>query len=211
MRAFVIIFLLFVLTLAVFVVGHRKTSLREEHNPAAARPVKTNSPTNASDGFYVGKGDQRVYVNYATSDPLLRTFLQSVMDASSDPNAQGKEIFLKICAVCHQRDGEGKDGVAPPLLGSEWALTPTGGRLARIVLNGLNGPIRVRGRDWNLSMPPWRENLNDDQVSVVLTYIRTQLGDNHASAITPESIAAARKEARPTPETSDSLLRIADQ
>jgi mono/diheme cytochrome c family protein len=106
------------------------------------------------EGFYVGKGDQRVYVNYATPDPVLRSFLQGVMDGSADPNVKGRELFMTICAACHQRDGEGKNGVAPPLVGSEWALAPGGGRLVRIVLNGMTGPVRVHGKDWNLPMPP---------------------------------------------------------
>jgi mono/diheme cytochrome c family protein len=207
MRIVTIIFFLLVLVLAIFLYSTRKAA-SPARNPPSVRVVSSHLSLDASNGFYVGKGDQRVYVNYATPDPLLRSFLQSVMNASADPSAQGKEIFLRICAVCHQRDGEGKDGVAPPLIGSEWALTPSGNRLLRIVLNGLNGPIRVRGRDWNLSMPPWRENLSDDQLSVVLTYIRTQLGDNHAGPITPETVAAARKSARSTPETADELLRI---
>ena len=178
---------------------------------APREPTRTNLPASPDEGFYVGKGDERVYINYTTSDPVLRSLLQSVMDGSSDPKAQGREIFLKICAACHQRDGDGKDGVAPPLLGSEWVLAPGGGRLARIVLNGLTGPIRVRGQEWNLPMLPWRANLSDEQVSVVLTYIRSQLGSNHAGPITPGVVAEARKEARTTPETSEELLRISDQ
>ncbi len=173
--------------------------------------VKTNPAAEPASGFYIGSGDQRVFVKYATPDPVLRSFIQSVMDGSTDPKAQGKEIFSKLCAACHQADGEGKDGLAPPLLGSEWALTAGGGRMVRIVLNGLSGPVQVRGRAWNLSMPAWRENLTDDQVAVVLTYVRTQLGSNHAGPITPEFVAAVRKETHDTLETSDELLRISDQ
>ena len=223
------LFLLVVLALALFLAvqfgspllfpakaGHKNWARQEPRKsipgPVALREqARTNPPAGVPEGFYTGKGDERAYVNYATPDPVLRSFLQSVMDGSSDPNAKGKEIFLKICAACHQRDGEGKEGVAPPLVGSEWVLSPGGGRLVRIVLNGLTGPVRVRGKEWNLPMLPWRENLDDDQVAVVLTYIRTQLGSQHAGPITPELVAAARKEARATPETVDDLLRISDQ
>jgi mono/diheme cytochrome c family protein len=229
MRVIAILLLFFVLALAVFLAvqfgspilfpakaGNGKEARKKQREPAngpeaSRKQSRTNPPATVSDGFYLGKGDQRVFVNYASADPVLRSFMRSVMDGSSDPNAQGKEIFLKICAVCHQNDGEGKDGVAPPLIGSEWALGPGGGRLVRIVLNGLTGPIRVRGRDWNLPMPPWRENLDDDQLAVVLTYVRSRLGTNQAGPITPEFIAAARKETRATPETSEELLRISDQ
>ena len=83
--------------------------------------------------------------------------------------------------------------------------------MIRIVLNGISGPVRVRDKDWNLVMPPWRENLNDDQVAVVLTYVRTQLGSNRATAVTPEAVAAARKESSASPETAAQLLRINDE
>jgi mono/diheme cytochrome c family protein len=174
-------------------------------------PVITNQPAEPATGFYVGNGDQRVFVNYATPDPVLRSFIQSVMDGSLDPKAKGREIFLRLCAACHQPDGGGKEGVAPPLVGSDWALAPGGGRLVRIVLNGLTGPVQVRGKTWNLSMPPWRENLSDDQIAVVLTFVRSELGNNHAGPIASEFVASARKETRTTMETSDELLRISDQ
>jgi mono/diheme cytochrome c family protein len=229
MRVFAIISILVLLALALFLAAHfgspllfpaqadhGKAPLQGRRAPANAAEAphertRTNGATGPQEGFYVGKGDQRVYVDYATRDPVLRSLIQSAMETSSDPNAKGKELYLKICAACHQRDGEGKEGVAPPLAGSEWALAPGGGRLVRIVLNGLTGPIRVNGRDWNLPMPPWRANLDDDEVAVVLTYVRSQLGSNRAGPVTPESVAAVRKEVRATPETSDDLLRISDQ
>jgi mono/diheme cytochrome c family protein len=228
MRVFATLALFLVLVLMVFLFAHRSpTSLspaqaghadgtRQEQrkstpeSEAPPAPLKTNLPAGLPEGFYIGKGDRRVYINYTTPDPVLRSLLQSVMDGSSDPNAQGKEIFLRICAACHQRGGEGKDGVAPPLVGSEWVLAPGGGRLVRIVLNGLTGPVRVNGKDWNLPMPPWRANLDDQQVAVVLSYVRSQWGSQHAEAITLESVAAVRKEVR-APETSAELLRISDQ
>jgi len=228
MRVKVVLFLLLGLGLAALLAGRFGSALLPPAKPVAKQPLqtrpaslqipeapleqaKTNPPASPSDGFYLSNGNQRVYVKYATPDPLLRSFMQSVMDDNSDPNAKGKEIFLKICAVCHQRDGEGKDGLAPPLVESEWVLAPKGHRLVRIVLNGLAGTIRVHEKDWNLSMPPWRANLNDDQVAVVLTYIRSQWGGEHAGPITPELVASLRREARATPETSDELLRIPDQ
>jgi mono/diheme cytochrome c family protein len=159
----------------------------------------------------VGEGDRRVYVKYDTTDPVLRSFIQSVMKDNSDPNAKGRELFLMICAACHQRDGEGKAGVAPPLAESEWVLAPGSGRLVRIVLNGLTGPIRVRGQDWNQPMPAWRTVLDNDQVAAVLTYTRSRVGTNQAGPITAEVVGAARQETHPTPETAEELLRISDQ
>jgi mono/diheme cytochrome c family protein len=174
--------------------------------------MKTNPPPASAPpaGFYIGK-DPPVYVSYGTPDPLLQFFIQSVMTSADDPLAKGKAIYAKICAACHQPDGAGKDGVAPPLAGSEWVLAPGGERLVRIVLNGLTGSIRVQGRDWNLPMPPWKENLKDEEIAILLTYIRSSLGANKAEPIAAPLAAAARQESHPAPETSEELLRISDQ
>lgn len=173
--------------------------------------LKTNSPQHAlPTGFYVG-ADEPVYVTYGTSDPVLRAFIRALMSSGTDAAGKGRAIFEKTCAACHQRDGMGKDRVAPPLVGSEWVVTPGGGRLARIVLNGLNGPITVQGRSWNLPMPPWRENLDDDAIAVVLNYIRSDLGTNKAPAIKPALVGAARQELHPGPETAAELLQLSVQ
>ncbi|HUD82643.1 MAG TPA: hypothetical protein VMQ67_04040, partial [Candidatus Saccharimonadales bacterium] len=64
-----------------------------------------------------------------------------------------------------------------------------------------------KGRVWNLAMPPWRENLKDDEIAVVLTYIRSKVGGNKAGPIKPELVSAARQESHPGPETAAELLK----
>jgi mono/diheme cytochrome c family protein len=172
--------------------------------------VNTNPPSAGTPtGAYVGK-DKLVYVDYGTRDPALQSFIRALMDGSYDTTANGRAIFQKICAACHQPDGAGKEGVAPPLAGSEWVLAAQGDRLVRIVLNGVSGPLQVKGREWNLPMLPWRETLKDDEIAVVLTYIRSKIGENKAGPIKPELVSAARKESHPGPETAAELLKLSD-
>lgn len=173
--------------------------------------LKTNSSSPAlPTGFYVGI-DQPIYVTYGTSDPVLRSLIRALMQDNTDPMAKGEAIFEKTCAACHQRDGLGKEGVSPPLVGSDWVLAPGGQRLVRIVLNGLSGPVTVQGRVWNLPMPPWRANLDDDAIAVVLNYVRSGLGTNKAAAIKPELVGTARQELHPGTETSAELLELSVQ
>jgi mono/diheme cytochrome c family protein len=170
--------------------------------------LKTNAPSlDAPPGFYADT-NRLVYLNYTTPDPVLRSFLRWVMGSSGDSKTKGRAIFQKICVACHQPAGEGKEGVGPPLAGSEWVKAPSGERLVRIVLNGLNGPIQVQGKTWNLVMPPWRENLDNEQIAMLLNYIRSQWGGEGAAPIKPDLAAAARQESHPKPETSEELLRI---
>jgi mono/diheme cytochrome c family protein len=103
---------------------------------------------------------------------------------------QGRRIFENICALCHNTDGSGKSGQAPPLAGSEFALGSPN-RMIRIPLVGLNGPVQVKGQAYNLSMAAMGATLSDDDLAAVLSYIRQSFG-NKASAITPEEVKAIR-------------------
>jgi mono/diheme cytochrome c family protein len=170
--------------------------------------LKTNAPSlDSPPGFYAGTNNA-LYLSYSTPDPVLRTFLRWVMGGGGDDRSKGQKIFQKICAACHQQDAAGKEGVAPPLAGSEWVQAAGGERLVRIVLNGLSGPVQVQGKTWNLAMPPLRENLDDEQIAMVLNYIRSQWGGGGAAPIKSELAATARQEAHPKPETAGELLRI---
>ena len=122
--------------------------------------------------------------------------------------SRGKVIYENICGLCHNNDGAGKPGQAPPFVGSEWALgSPS--RMIRIPLAGLAGPIQVNGQPWNLAMPAMGAALPDDDLAAVLTYIRQSWG-NKASAITAEQVKTVRAEVgnRTQPWTADQLNAI---
>ena len=116
--------------------------------------------------------------------------------SGSDPVAFGKNVFLANCAICHQPSGLGIPGVYPPLAGSEIVVGQNGfgeNHLARIVMYGLGGSLRLGDANYNGYMAPWRSVLNDAQIAAVLTYIRQAWG-NQAGPIAPEGIAALRAE-----------------
>lgn len=104
---------------------------------------------------------------------------------------KGKTIYATLCAACHQPHGFGLDGLAPPLVDSEWVL----GKpevLARIVMHGLAGPVKVAGHTYNLAMPPLPQ-LTDEDVAGVLTYIRREW-EHTASAVEPKAITIIREQ-----------------
>lgn len=109
--------------------------------------------------------------------------------SEQDRFTQGKLLYTAICMACHQQHGMGMEGLAPPLVDSEWVLGSEQ-RLARIVMHGLTGPVKVQGRTYNLDMPPLGV-LNDDQIASVLTYIRREW-EHGASPVTPEAIKTIR-------------------
>jgi len=117
-------------------------------------------------------------------------------DGPVDPKVLGKRVFTQNCVVCHQTTGLGVAGQFPPLVGSEWVVG--GGwhgdnHLVKILLNGLQGPIQVKGDTYNNAMPPWSQ-LSDEQISAVLTYIRSEWG-NDAPPIPTEYVQLIREAA----------------
>ncbi|HWM24870.1 MAG TPA: cytochrome c [Chthoniobacterales bacterium] len=114
---------------------------------------------------------------------------------------RGKKIYSANCAVCHQPDGLGAAGQGyPPLAGSEWVDGGTK-RLGMIVLKGLQGPITVKGVPYGTAvMQPWDKTLSDAKIADVLTYIRQAWG-NKGGPVTPEGVAALRKELANHPDS----------
>ena len=121
---------------------------------------------------------------------------------------RGRAVYENICGLCHNSDGKGRPGQAPPFVGSEW-VTGSPNLMIRIPLSGLSGPVRVDGTEWNLSMPAMGAALPDDDLAGVLTYIRQSWG-NKASAVTPEQVKAVRAElgARSQPWTAEQLKAL---
>jgi mono/diheme cytochrome c family protein len=88
---------------------------------------------------------------------------------------RGEAVYQVTCAACHQPNGLGIEGLAPPLADPYW-LSKSDEELSRIVIEGISGKIEVGGKTWDLVMPPWAQ-LSDDQVADVLTYVLAQFGD----------------------------------
>ncbi|MDZ4290175.1 MAG: c-type cytochrome [Prosthecobacter sp.] len=101
----------------------------------------------------------------------------------------GKMIYGGLCAACHQPTGLGLEGLAPPLVDSEWVLGPAD-RVTRIILHGLGGPVNVGGRTWRLEMPPLPQ-FTDEDIASIQTYIRREW-EHNASPVTPEEVAKIR-------------------
>jgi mono/diheme cytochrome c family protein len=101
----------------------------------------------------------------------------------------GKALFASVCAACHQVTGRGRDGLAPPLLDSDWVLgNPEA--LVRVVMHGVSGAITVNGREYIGEMPGLGA-LGDSQMASVLTYLRREWGHT-AAPVDPEQVSAIR-------------------
>ena len=141
--------------------------------------------------------------------PARRTAAKPV--AKQQPQQQGpdgKQVYSTTCAACHQATGLGVEGTYPPLAGSE-IVEGDEGKVARIVLHGLTGPVEVAGETYSGAMPPWGGVLKDPEIAAVITYVRGAWG-NHAAPVTAAKVASIRASnaARKTPWTAAELAQI---
>jgi mono/diheme cytochrome c family protein len=111
---------------------------------------------------------------------ILRTVLAATLVAGAVPPALasgGEATFSKVCAACHEANGEGLPGVYPPLAHriGRYVEVPEGrAYLVRVVSFGMFGPIRVDGRPYNGLMPS-HPKMSDAEVADVLDYVLTAL------------------------------------
>jgi len=136
--------------------------------------------------------------------PSLLALLASLVFVTAAED--GAQVYNTLCVACHGPDGKGLNGL-PPLVGSDW---PKGqaARSIKIVLNGLEGPVEVAGKSYNIVMPPQGAVLSDEKIAAALTYVRKAFAGG-AGAVTPDEVKVVRAATaqRVTPWTAEELLK----
>ncbi|HRE66371.1 MAG TPA: cytochrome c [Cyclobacteriaceae bacterium] len=101
---------------------------------------------------------------------------------------RGKTIYEAQCMSCHMAEGEGLEGIFPPLAKTDYLNDKN--RLIKVTVLGVRGPMKINGVDYNGEMTSF--DLNNEQVSDVLNYIRNSWG-NKGVPILPAEIQPALK------------------
>ena len=104
--------------------------------------------------------------------------------AHAEP-VDGKALFAKNCAACHQASGAGIPGAFPALKGNVFAQ----GDPAIVIATILKG---------RAGMPAFAGSLDDEKLAGVITYLRGAWG-NQAGAVTPADVATVRSTASIAP------------
>ena len=190
-------------------------SLFRAFNKGALGMLKVNGPENLL--AYSGKEVDAVYLGSqaeAGSDAQkqIASLRAQVKEAiKSDPTisgltkeiqvAKGKQVYMQTCFVCHQIKGEGLLGQIPPLAESDYLMADKE-RSIRVVLQGLSGEVLVNNRKYNGVMAPMN-NLSDDEIADVLTYVRNSFGNN-GDSVTRDEVRRIRSES-PAPVTFEAF------
>ena len=126
---------------------------------------------------------------------LMGLGVLSALTHSKDPLAEsmerGKELYNDNCINCHMANGEGVQGVFPPLAKSDYLRDSTE-RSIRAVKYGLQGTIKVNGVAYNGIMPS--AGLDDDEVADVMNFILNSWGNSSDTLITPERVKLVKEE-----------------
>lgn len=112
----------------------------------------------------------------------------SLKGFSQDAN-KGKKVYTQTCVSCHQATGVGIASVFPPLAKSDY-LNADVNRAIKQVIKGSKGGAKVNGKIYKTPMPA--QNLTDQQIADVLTYVYSSWGNNK-KVVTPAMVKAQRK------------------
>lgn len=159
--------------------------------PASLKTLKSAMTDKASAKLFASVAARLAWPGKPGAPPPPK--IVPLTEAQTTLFEKGKTVYHTLCTACHQPHGFGLDGLAPPLVDSEWVL----GKpevLARIVMHGLAGPVKVAGRTYNLAMPPLPQ-LTDEDVAAVLTYIRREW-EHTASAVETKAVTAIRDQSK---------------
>jgi mono/diheme cytochrome c family protein len=88
--------------------------------------------------------------------------------------SSGRVVYQSHCQNCHGANGEGLQGLIPPLTDQAY-LKANKNVLACSVNNGLKGKITIQGREFDGTMPS--NDLAPINLAMALTYVTNSFGN----------------------------------
>ncbi|MCH8619740.1 copper-containing nitrite reductase [Undibacterium sp. TS12] len=172
-------------------------SIFRAFNKGALAIMKVDGP--ARKDIYSGKELDSVYLgdraqaNLAAVSTATKAAESGTLTVQDQINAGG-QLFTGTCSVCHQANGAGLPGVFPPLAQSDY-LNSDPQRSISVLLRGLTGKVTVNGKEFDSVMPAMNQ-LNDDEVANILTYVLNSWG-NKGGRVQASEVKAERAKAVP--------------
>ncbi|MDR2875684.1 MAG: cytochrome c oxidase subunit II [Methylobacillus sp.] len=101
---------------------------------------------------------------------------------------QGKAVYEKNCAACHQPDGKGIPPTFPALAGSKIINGPNFDASGKLLADSHVDRV-FNGKN---AMPAWKTMLSDADIAAVVTYERNSFGNTMGDLVQPSQIKALR-------------------
>jgi alcohol dehydrogenase (quinone), cytochrome c subunit len=176
--------------------------LREGHNRIGTAFGSMTEAVNNSTS-YLSDSDINAIATYLKSLPATSpqhpvAYNNATTAALRDrPTTQpGGAVYTGACASCHGFDAKGFTPYMPALVGNPVVLDHDPSSLINLMLNG-SIPLVAKGTPDAYRMPQFRQQLSDQEVADVITFIRNGWG-NGATAVTAAQVATLRKATNPT-------------
>ncbi len=103
-----------------------------------------------------------------------------IEEVYTDTKTVGLNLYRQHCAACHGEDGLGNKNLAPPIYQSEY-LSGDPEKLVLLTLHGLQGPITIKGKRYELNavMPGLKDNpeLSDNDIANILSFVRNAFSE----------------------------------
>jgi glucose/arabinose dehydrogenase/cytochrome c553 len=122
------------------------------------------------------KRKERTYIK--TPDPKLDNL-------QTGDALEGSILYNTYCARCHSRNGMGDNSRFPPLVESPVVMGDKN-LLISIVLNGLQGSLKVGDKTFSGIMPAHKNILDDHAIASITTYVRRRFGKRGSGVKTTE-------------------------
>lgn len=152
---------------------------------------------------YLSDSDIQAIANYLKSLPETSTQQATVYNNGmtvalrNTPTKQpGGVVYIGACGSCHGFDAKGFPPYMPALASNPVVLDDNPYSLINLVLNG-SVPLLASGMPDAYRMPQFRQQLSDQDIADVITFIRNGWG-NQAPAVTAAQVAKLRKTTDPT-------------
>ena len=115
---------------------------------------------------------------------LWHNLRQDALEASRE---RGRLVYGDFCVTCHQDNGEGVEGIYPPLANSDYLMANRAASI-RGIKYGQRGPMEVNGITYDNVMIPM--GLSDREVADVMNFIRNTWGNRSSEEMVTESEVA---------------------
>ena len=103
---------------------------------------------------------------------------------------QGRGVYDKVCAACHQPNGKGIPGAFPALAGSKIVNGPFVDMNGRLIKDGHLD--RVMNGKPGTAMQAFKNTLSDADIAAVATYERNSFGNNMGDTVQPALVKSLR-------------------
>lgn len=132
-----------------------------------------------------------IYLKSLPTSPGNQSAKVAIQQPASDGlyKTAGGLGYDQFCATCHRRDGKGIPGLFPPLAGNRSILSDDPTSAIHVTLSGWKSAA-TKGQPRIVGMPEFG-NLTDDELAEIITFMRTNWG-NQASPVTASQVSNVR-------------------